>query len=243
MDVAAWGPEAYRSIRDEQPPPLAFLKYEVRQSIRRQRWNKCGNCNILLEGPCQLVVGMPVVFQHQNAKVMEVRDDYVLLDRAVTCRNIEDRVIIQPCTTSDSQVLQRLVHQVWDPLWNQSDQTVVHDALKRIIDGMPDYEECPFQDFQDDTWHYAIGKANKHSARGACGYSVYELQCLPKTLIEMLRAIFRCVDDFKQWPVICNKARVVMLARPGESMNSPENVRPITIPPLIECIAVTEVRN
>lgn len=45
----------------------------------------------------------------------------------------------------------------------------------------------------------------------------------------MLFEIFSQIEAGQDWPRICDTARVVMLAKPGEALNSPSNVRPITI--------------
>lgn len=228
-DVMSGGANAFRSLKDQQPPPLTYLQYEKKQFLRRQRWKKEGNTCLLLEGECTLVAGLPILFQNQKAIVLEIDQQHLLLDRPVKCKDHNDLVVVQAGTTADNNQLQLLVREVWEPLWNNDPDGKIHDTVQDAISQLNIEQHCGYKDFNLDDWRYILKRANKHAARGACGYSVYEMQCMPEVLIQMLFQFFSAIENGARWPLRCTTARVTMLAKPNEQLHCPKSVRPITI--------------
>jgi hypothetical protein len=67
------------------------------------------------------------------------------------------------------------------------------------------------------------------SARGACGFSMLDVKRLPSALLLWLFSLYEAVESGMQWPARLTIARVTMLSKPGEEINKPLGVRPITI--------------
>lgn len=74
---------------------------------------------------------------------------------------------------------------------------------------------------------------NTASARGACGFTMTEVQQVPSVLLEWLFRLYELAESTGIWPSQCTKARVVMLGKPDCKSDDPLGIRPITVLPVL----------
>ena len=170
---------------------------------------------------------MPVQFQGQDAMLVDVGDECLFLDRPVRCKSMDNPVVSQSCAEPCPHKMQDMVCHAWNHFWQAPD--VVTNEAAEFIRNLSDCPSCPFQDFNVDAWRKCIKGVKVKSARGACGFSMKDVQRMPETLMQWLFQIYRAAENGMPWPDRTSLARVVMLAKPGEDNHRPLSVRPITI--------------
>jgi len=226
-DVAKGGGMAFKAVRERSAPPPTFMSHDVHQKLLRQRWTLGGTQRLRYKRPCILEKGLPVCFQGQQAILCEVDDDFLYLDRPVKCKSMNDLVLAQPKRETDAKQMQTMVCDAWNQFWQAPD--VVTPEAEEFVRGMSDCPSCPYMDFQVDTWRRCIKGVKVKSARGACGFSMRDMQLMPNQLVEWLFMLYRAIEAGMPWPSRLTLARVTMLAKPGEDNHRPTSVRPITI--------------
>ena len=226
-DLAKGGGKAFKAVREKSAPPPTFLMHTVQQPIARQRWSLQGLQKLRYKAPCVLQIGMPVQFQGQDVMLVDADDEYLFLDRPVRCKSMDNPVVSQSCAEPCPNKMQDMVCQAWNQFWQAPD--VVTNEAAEFIRSLSDCPSCPFQDFNVDAWRKCIKGVKVKSARGACGFSMKDVQRMPETLMQWLFQIYRAAENGMPWPDRTSLARVVMLAKPGEDNHRPLSVRPITI--------------
>lgn len=226
-DLAKGGGKAFKAVKEKSPPPPAFLVQTVEQKIARQRWSIHGLQKLRFQSPCVLQAGMPIQFQGQEAMLLDADDVFLYLDRPVRCKSMDNPAVTQVNPEPCPKKMQSMVCNAWNQFWQAPD--VVTNKAEEFIQSLGDCPSCPFQDFNNDAWQKCIRGVKVKSARGACGFSMKDVQRLPQELIQWLFQIYRATENGMPWPERACLACVVMLAKPGEDNHRPLSVRPITI--------------
>ena len=229
-DIGRGGRLIYRSVRDATPPPPSFITFSKCQKICSQRWKKEGNNKILYENPCVLEEGMPVQFQGQSLMLERVDSRFLYVNPPAVCRDANDMKVFQENHTSDPKEMQEHVANAWSELWqNPESSDDDKSQVAEFITALDDCPSCPYKPFSIDNWKQMMRGVKCRSARGACGFSMMDVKRMPNVLLEWLFCIYKAVEDGMGWPKRLTLARVAMLAKPGESVNKPLGIRPITI--------------
>ena len=229
-DVGRGGRLIYRSVRDVGPPPLTFIGVTKEQQIPAQRWSKGGKCKLLYKRPCVLDVGLPVKFQNQTAVLESVDDKFLHLDRHVVCKHPGELTIQQEHNTADPLEMQQHVAEAWGALWQRPDTSEERKGqIGELITSLEDCPTCPYKPFDCEEWGRMMKGVKMNSSRGACGFSMSDVKRMPSALLLWLFKLYEAVEAGMKWPSRLTLARVAMLAKPGESVNKPLGVRPITI--------------
>ena len=95
-----------------------------------------------------------------------------------------------------------------------------------------DCPTCEFQPLTPDRWLANLKGVKKNSARGADGFSTFELQLVHGPLLHFLLDILSTIEKGAKWPDLRTQARVVVLSK-GFEPKSPLDIRPIAILPKI----------
>ena len=229
-DVGRGGRLIYKTVRDAMPPPLSHIGFGIEQKVCAQRWKKEGHIKLLYVPPCQLEVGYPVHFQGQTVLLEDVDEKFLYFQTRVFCRDPHNLVIVQNQNTADPKEMQKHVVDAWSELWQCPDAT--DDCKEQVFDfinSMSDCPSCPYKPFCPREWNDMMKGVKNRSARGACGFSMLDVKRLPSALLLWLFSLYEAVESGMQWPARLTIARVTMLSKPGEEINKPLGVRPITI--------------
>lgn len=226
-DLAKGGGMAYRAVKEKSAPPPTFMSHDVVQPLVKQRWTLGGTQRLRYKQPCVVEKGMPVVFQGQHAILNETDSEFLYLDRAVRCRSMSELFLTQPRKEACPEKMQEMVCAAWNQFWQAPD--VDNDQADAFVQSLSDCPSCAFQEIQHDTWRRCIKGVKIKSARGACGFSMRDMQMMPDRLLSWLFMLYKAIENGLQWPSRLTLARVTMLAKPGEDNHRPTAVRPITI--------------
>eukprot|EP00435_Cladocopium_sp_Y103_P054469 s515_g17.t1 len=226
-DIAKGGGKAFKAVKERAAPPPTFLAHDVKQPLQWQRWTKQGVERIRYQKPCRLEVGMPVCFQGQSACLTETDDNFLYLDRPVVCKSRDDMVVTQTQLEARPNEMQKLICDAWNQFWQAPDD--VPDDAVAFVQSLSDCETCPFQSFSTEAWRRCIKGVKTTSARGACAFSMKDMQRMPDHLLQWLFVMYEAFEKDTKWPKKLTLARVTMLAKPGEDCHRPLSVRPITI--------------
>lgn len=185
-DIAKGGRRAFRSVRQPAPPPLAFVTYDVEQTVPRQRWTKMGRDKLQIVGTNELTVGLPVRFQNQDAIVTKCEEHEVTLDRRVKLKSavVEDLKLIQVSNTGEPGDMNRIVCDAWNKYWQAEE--ICDDGINGFITCLADCPTCPYQDFSEEGWQTMMKGVNMRSTRGACGFSMADCARLPSVMLQWL---------------------------------------------------------
>eukprot|EP00438_Fugacium_kawagutii_P007572 Skav230249 [mRNA] locus=scaffold1266:50096:54652:- [translate_table: standard] len=231
-DIAKGGREAFRRVRDAANPPLAYIGTLRQLDIKPQRWVKGGLKKLRYSGSCRFVIGMPIIFQEQTVKLVDIQPEYIEVDKPLRCYDYSALVAYQHDSTAVQSEMQDIVADAWQTYWSRDvappDATEWSNACDWVT-ALEDCPSCPYQDFTIDSWKMNLRKANKGSARGSCGFSVTELLKMPAKLTHWLFALFRIAETDAKWPGKFGVARVVLLTKPDGQPNDAMGLRPITI--------------
>ena len=170
---------------------------------------------------------MPICFHGQNAVLTDVDDTFLHLDRPVVCKHDHELVVVQPRFEASPQGMQKLVCDAWNQYWQAPDH--VSDDAAEFIQNLGECPTCPFQEFELEKWRRCAKGVKLKSARGACGFSMRDMQTMPDSLVAWLFQMYNAIEAGMKWPRRLTLARVAMLAKPGEDNHKPLAVRPITI--------------
>ena len=106
------------------------------------------------------------------------------------------------------------------------------DDFNPFLRCINDCPTCEFQPLTPDRWLANLKGVKKNSARGADGFSTFELQLVHGPLLHFLLDILSTIEKGAKWPDLWTQARVVVLSK-GFEPKSPLDIRPISILPKI----------
>ena len=207
-NLAKGGGMAFKAVKDKAAPLPTFIIQTVQQNFLRQRWSIHGTTRLRFSPPCVLEVGMPVVFHGQDAVLADVDGTFLHLDRPVVCKHDLELAVTQPRLEASHQGMQKLVCDAWNCFWQAPDH--VDETAAEFIRNLGDCPSCSFQDFELGKWRRFAKGVKLKSARGACGFSMKDLQTMPDHLVESLFELYRAIENGMQWPEKLTLARVAM---------------------------------
>lgn len=231
-DILKGGSAAFKRVRDAANPPLAYIGILKQVQFTPQRWKKEALVCIRYTGTCDFQVGMPVLFQEQTAHVVDIQPDVIHFSQPLRCKKFKNLTAYQRDATATQSEVQTAVADAWQTFWARDPSPPWCDDWTNAcewVTALSDCESCPYEDFTHDKWMKNLAKANKKSARGACGFSVKELLLMPCLLQFWLFQLFHLAEDFGEWPDKFGVARVVFLTKPDGQPNDAMGLRPITI--------------
>ena len=123
----------------------------------------------------------------------------------------------------------------WSKLWKRDpchEPANYWDDFNPFLRCINDCPTCEFQPLTPDRWLANLKGVKKKSARGADGFSTFELQLVHGPLLHFLLDILSTIEKGAKWPDLWTQARVVVLSK-GFEPKSPLDIRPISILPKI----------
>ena len=232
LDIASGGTRTFSEVREPALPPPDHVAFKVSAKIRPSRWTKTGLTQLTcVDANHSLVVGLPVLFQDQQAIVVRTQGEHIWLDEPLKLRNPHDLCLSQIQRSSDPEVMLSKTQEGWDTLW-QRDVNCDNNEWEEGANFMSCLADCPslpVTEFDIDRWKQGLRRIPKRSARGACGFSKRDLQVMPNPLTSLLFTMLAAFECGCPWPFRWAIARTTCLRKNDSLPTSSLDFRPITI--------------
>ena len=232
LDVASGGTRTFAELREPALPPPDHVAFQVTANIRHTRWTKNGlNTLCCIEAEHGLICGIPITFQGQHARIIDIQGAKIWLDKPVKLRNYSDFTISQIQRSSDPEVMHSKTREGWDTLWQRDAGAEIQewDEGACFMTCLADCPSLPASEFNLDQWKQIIRRIPRRSARGACGFSKRDLQVMPVSLTCVLFTLFASFECGCPWPFRWAIARTTCLRKNESLPSSALDFRPITI--------------
>ena len=120
----------------------------------------------------------------------------------------------------------------WHGLWAKRDETHPAEAgIREAVRALPAFPmPCPLS---DSLVAAAVAALPLHKASGPDDWTGDELRLWPGLLVPALAALLRHVELLGRWPSALTVAEVVLIPKPGGDPDSPLQLRPTTLLPVI----------
>lgn len=221
------GSLSFKAIREESVQPLCYIAKTVMVRVKKTRWYKQGLTTLYVDTTHNLIENLPVVFQGQHRNIVALTANSVQVDKAVQLRDRSFQLkqvqyLYQPQQASEEVV------STWNMYLQRDDSDDSWDAAERLLPMIPQCPPIEVPPFQVDLWKRIQSKTSVKSARGACGFSVRELRCIPSWLLLLLFSVFQTIESTGVWPQIWVLAFTILLPKTDNPSNALD-LRPITI--------------
>ena len=221
------GRKTFAAIREEPIDPACFVAKTVKTKVIRVRWPKQGLTTIRVDTTQGFCIGLPVSFQGQTSNVVQISQDALIVETPLCLRD-QNFHIKQKQYLYDPIEAGKEVVGAWNGFLKRDGPTDTWNDAETIFQGLPSYEPFTLPPFEPELWRRIQAKTPKRSARGACGFSVKELQSIPIWLLLVLFKIFDCIERCGTWPQQWVFAFTVLLPK-TESPEHAMDLRPITV--------------
>ena len=229
------GHRAFASVRDAPAPPLTSVTKIARYQMRRVKWTKEGRNWLPMVSTQGISREYPITFQGQKRSISRIQPQGILLESPVTLKDCKDLEITQPVTSAHPELMHQCLIAEWSKLWKRDpchEPANYWDDFNPFLRCINDCPTCEFQPLTPDRWLANLKGVKKNSARGADGFSTFELQLVHGPLLHFLLDILSTIEKGAKWPDLWTQARVVVLSK-GFEPKSPLDIRPISILPKI----------
>ena len=220
----------FRLLKAVQAPAASELS--AYQAIRFQEAKISDDETLFLLG-CSTEVqpGDSIWVDKIVTTVTVVGDDFISVSGLFPEARVLERKIIlcHPEEMSDQ------FFQQWDRFWNPSD-CHVSDREIRMIERLPNLGSFHFKPITWEDWCRSLKKAKTKTMVGTDGWSIWELQWLPKMVVEPLLSIHRAIEEQgMDWPPLLVRGFLIWLNKDPDSLETIpwDKVRPITV---LSCI-------
>ena len=229
LDIAKGGSKMFAEAREPSQPPLDQVAWSDRWPLVREKWTKQGKtCIRLQHHACN--VHDTVCFQGQTAHVVGIQNNLVLLDRKFFLRSGGDQWLERHNRSADPEDMHRETAKAWNTFW-QRDSNANTQQWEDCAQFMTCLADCPslqFEEFQIPLWMDVVKRIPTRSARGSCSYSKKDLLQTPDEHTSLPFILLASFESGGKWPTQWSIARVTCL-RKGDVVNSPLDLRPITV--------------
>ena len=223
------GAKTFARVKEDPLPNPPFVVQTLKSKVKRVVWKKTGSKVLNIDDPQIFAVGDQIVFQGQNATVVNIQENTIRVDTILFLRNQDHSIRIKKYIYEPREA-NRCVTEAWNGFF-QKDRNTPIDSWKEVEDILPQLPQSQVADLPNlevEVWKRVHSSISQKSARGPCGFSVHEMRHLPDWILELLFKVFQAIHDGKPWPQLWVKAFTVLLPKTDDPQALIDN-RPITI--------------
>ena len=160
-------------LRENPLPPVTDLRVQLEVQLAPQRWSPVGKAWFTVLNVSDFCIGDCLRSDDLSVKILEVRDEYVHVDRLLSRRQASR--LTKTFTTADPNVWCPHFMQKWSAFWNRDldDDSVSSDEFLPLL---PQRTPRRLGPLTWDDWVRALKCAKSHSMRGADSWSIPELK-------------------------------------------------------------------
>lgn len=195
------GAKTFAQVKEEPLPSLPFVVDTITSKVKKVRWQKTGSQTLLVDDPQKFGLGDNVTFQGQQATIVDINQNTIRLDTVLYLRNQDHTLKLKKYIYQPEQANQS-VGDAWNKFF-QKDMHTPLDSWGGVEDFLPHLTQesvVELPALEVEVWKRVHAGISKKSARGPCGYSVFEMLNLPEWVLLMLFQVFNAIHGGQPWP-------------------------------------------
>ena len=223
------GSKTFAQIKEDPLPNLPFVVQTITSKVKKVAWRKQGSNTLFVDSPQLFNIGDHVTFQGQEATITKILDKTITVDCTLYLRNQDHSIKLKKFVYCPKEANQKIA-DAWNCFFQKDCHTPIDswENVENILPQLPQNPVAELPELQVELWRRVHSDVSKRSARGPCGFSVYEMHHLPSWILELLFLIFNEIHQGKPWPQQWVKAYTVFLPKTRDPQTLIDN-RPITI--------------
>ena len=227
------GKIAFGKVKTTDLTPLTSIKNKVQCNIKRVAWPKEGKNYLPCENTNVLDLNLPVVFQTQVARISQVGQNGIFLDRNVHLLSYEPGTLVveQEHTYASPEEMHAQLFAAWNVFFqrdNEEELDRVPEDMSDLIGRMPQSHVASLPPIDGAMIEHALRCTKVASSRGSDGFSTLDLRKLPISLLDMLALILQLIEQNGVWPQKWTLAKTLCLPKTADA-KTPYDIRPVTV--------------